>query len=356
MSRPEVPTLVSTPSTDGEPISADIEVADRELLMQLTGASANRLPQLERLIGLSIGLRGDTIRLQGAPANVFLAERVLTELVELVRGGLQLREGDLEASVRLLRDHPNVRLTDVFRQVVITSESGAKVAPRGLAQRLYVQTIEQNDIVFGVGPAGTGKTYLAVAMAVSALSQQRVKRIVLTRPAIEAGEKLGFLPGDLAEKVDPYLRPLYDAIHDMLPPTRVRTLIERGTIEVAPLAFMRGRTLADSFVILDEAQNTTVPQMRMLLTRLGQRSKAVITGDPTQVDLPGGVESGLGDALPLLDGVEGIGICHFSSADVVRHPLVQRIVDAYESRDRVERDNRRGSTRAQRGSHGEPKR
>src|SRR5687767_9694305 len=174
MSRPEVPTLVSTPSTDGEPISADIEVADRELLMQLTGASANRLPQLERLIGLSIGLRGDTIRLQGAPANVFLAERVLTELVELVRGGLQLREGDLEASVRLLRDHPNVRLTDVFRQVVITSESGAKVAPRGLAQRLYVQTIEQNDIVFGVGPAGTGKTYLAVAMAVSALSQQRV--------------------------------------------------------------------------------------------------------------------------------------------------------------------------------------
>jgi phosphate starvation-inducible PhoH-like protein len=357
MSRPEVPPLVSTPLTDGdgEPISADIEVADRELLMQLTGASANRLPQLERLIGLNIGLRGDTIRLQGAPANVFLAERVLTELVELVRGGLALREGDLEASVRLLRDHPNVRLTDVFRQVVITSESGAKVAPRGLAQRLYVQTIEQNDIVFGVGPAGTGKTYLAVAMAVSALSQQRVKRIVLTRPAIEAGEKLGFLPGDLAEKVDPYLRPLYDAIHDMLPVTRVRTLIERGTIEVAPLAFMRGRTLADSFVILDEAQNTTVPQMRMLLTRLGQRSKAVITGDPTQVDLPGGVESGLGDALPLLDGVEGIGICHFSSADVVRHPLVQRVVDAYERRDREDHAQRRGH-RGQRGTHGEPKR
>jgi phosphate starvation-inducible PhoH-like protein len=355
MSRPEVPALVSTPSKDGEPISADIEVADRELLVQLTGASSNRLSLLERLIGLSIGLRGDTIRLQGAPEHVFLAERVLTELVELVRGGLALRDGDLEASVRLLRDHPNVRLADVFRQVVITSESGAKIAPRGLAQRLYVQTIEQNDIVFGVGPAGTGKTYLAVAMAVSALSQQRVKRIVLTRPAIEAGEKLGFLPGDLAEKVDPYLRPLYDAIHDMLPVARVRTLIERGTIEVAPLAFMRGRTLADSFVILDEAQNTTVPQMRMLLTRLGQRSKAVITGDPTQVDLPNGVDSGLGDALPLLDGVEGIGICHFTSADVVRHPLVQRVVDAYERRDREDHAQRRGH-RGQRGTHGEPKR
>jgi len=358
MHRPDAPSLATTSSPEGQaPISADIEVADRALLLELTGASNNRLALLERLCGLSIGSRGDTIRLHGAPAHVFLAERVLTELVELVGGGLVLREGDLEASVRLLRDHPSVKLADVFRQVVITSESGAKVAPRGLAQRLYVQTIEKNDIVFGVGPAGTGKTYLAMAMAVGALSTQRVKRIVLTRPAIEAGEKLGFLPGDLAEKVDPYLRPLYDALHDMLPPTRVRTLIERGTIEVAPLAFMRGRTLADSFVILDEAQNTTVPQMRMLLTRLGQRSKAVITGDVTQVDLPAGVDSGLADALPLLDDVEGIGTCHFSSADVVRHALVQRIVDAYETRDRGQSAARRGRERPEHRSHGdEPKR
>ncbi len=329
-------------SSEGrEPISADVEVADRELLVQLTGPSSHRLQLLEQQCGISVGLRGNVIRLQGDAQRVHLAERVLSELVELLRSGMALRDGDLEASIRLLRDHPNVKLAEVFRQVVITSESGHKVAPRGLAQRYYVQAIEQNDIVFGVGPAGTGKTYLAMATAVGALSAQRVKRIVLTRPAIEAGEKLGFLPGDLSEKVDPYLRPLYDALHDMLPAPRVRNLIERGTIEVAPLAFMRGRTLADSFVILDEAQNTTVAQMRMLLTRLGQRSKAVITGDVTQVDLPYNTQSGLADALGLLDGIPGIATCHFTSADVVRHALVQKIVEAYDGREIEAR--RRGS-------------
>jgi phosphate starvation-inducible PhoH-like protein len=338
-------------SPAGEGITADVEVDDRELLVQLTGPSAHRLGVLEQQCGINAGLRGDIIRLQGPSERVFLAERVLTELMELVRSGVALRDGDLEASVRLLRDHPNVKLADVFRQVVVTSESGHKVAPRGLAQRHYVQAIQSHDVVFGIGPAGTGKTYLAMATAVGALGTQRVKRIVLTRPAIEAGEKLGFLPGDLSEKVDPYLRPLYDALHDMLPPARVRNLIERGTIEVAPLAFMRGRTLSDSFVILDEAQNTSIAQMRMLLTRLGQRSKVVITGDVTQVDLPTNTASGLPDALRLLDGIPGIAICRFTSVDVVRHALVQRIVDAYESRDaEVERAYQEGA------GHGERRR
>jgi phosphate starvation-inducible PhoH-like protein len=208
------------------------------------------------------------------------------------------------------------------------------VGPRGLAQKRYVESIRTHDLTFGIGPAGTGKTYLAMACAVAALHARQVKRIVLTRPAVEAGEKLGFLPGDLAEKVNPYLRPLYDALGDMLDVDKAQGLIQRGHIEVAPLAFMRGRTLNDSFVILDEAQNTTSEQMRMFLTRLGYSSKAVVTGDVTQVDLPEGRTSGLAEARELLDGVEGIALCHFSAADVVRHPLVQKIIVRYEERDR----------------------
>jgi phosphate starvation-inducible PhoH-like protein len=312
-------------------MSADVEVGDRELLLSLS--EPGRLGLLERHCAVTAGLRGDVIRLHGLPDDVFLAQRLLTELTELASGGTALRDGDLESSIRLLRNHPEVKLADVFKHVVVAAEAGKQISPRGLAQRHYVQAIQAHDIVFGVGPAGTGKTYLAMATAVAALSAQRVKRIVLTRPAIEAGEKLGFLPGDLAEKVDPYLRPLYDALHDMLPPQRVQGLIERGTIEVAPLAFMRGRTLSDSFIILDEAPNTSIAQMRMLLTRVGLRSKAVITGDVTQVDLPEGTRSGLADAVALLSEVEGVTTCHFSSADVVRHPLVQRIVEAYDERD-----------------------
>jgi phosphate starvation-inducible PhoH-like protein len=263
-----------------------------------------------------------------------LAERVLTELVRSVRQGAAVREDELESRIRVLRDHPEAKLTEVFAPIAVTAaSSGRQIAPRGMAQKQYVQAIHNNDIVFGVGPAGTGKTYLAMAMAVSALTSQRVKRIVLTRPAVEAGEKLGFLPGDMSEKVNPYLRPLYDALHDMLPAQRVYNLIERGTIEVAPLAFMRGRTLNDSFIVLDEAQNTTIPQMRMFLTRVGLRSKAVITGDVTQVDLPFGTNSGLADAIQLLGRIEGLARCFFTSADVVRHPLVQRIVDAYDGRE-----------------------
>ena len=214
-----------------------------------------------------------------------------------------------------------------------TSAGGKTIGARGLAQKFYLQAIRDNDMVFGIGPAGTGKTYLAMAMAIQALNAQRVKRVVLTRPAVEAGEKLGFLPGDMTEKVDPYLRPLYDAMHDMLPAARANALIQRGVIEVAPLAFMRGRTLEDSFVILDEAQNTTVTQMKMFLTRLGTDSKVVITGDVTQVDLPAGHVSGLADALGLFKHIKGIAYCYFGSEDVVRHPLVAQIVRSYEERD-----------------------
>jgi phosphate starvation-inducible PhoH-like protein len=225
----------------------------------------------------------------------------------------------------------------MFDEVVSVGPGRRPVGPRGLAQKRYVEAIRAHDLTFGIGPAGTGKTYLAMACAVAALQARQVKRIVLTRPAVEAGEKLGFLPGDLAEKVNPYLRPLYDALGDMMDVDKAQGLIQRGLVEVAPLAFMRGRTLNESFVILDEAQNTTCEQMRMFLTRLGHDSKAVVTGDVTQVDLPEGRASGLAEARELLTGVEGIAVCHFSDVDVVRHPLVQKIVVRYEQRDRERR-------------------
>jgi phosphate starvation-inducible protein PhoH and related proteins len=338
MSTPTAPIHPEPPRVDPqqpELTTADVEVADRDLLMALTGPGAQRLAVIERQLGLSAGLRGDVIRLRGSAEAVRLAERVLLELIRVVREGIPVRDGDLESSIRILRDQPEANLAEVFQPLVVAAANGRQITPRGLAQRFYVQAIQSHDIVFGIGPAGTGKTYLAMAMAVAALTSQRVKRIIMTRPAVEAGEKLGFLPGDMAEKVDPYLRPLYDALHDMLPAQRVYSLIERGTIEVAPLAFMRGRTLNESFIILDEAQNTSVAQMRMFLTRIGQRSKAVITGDVTQVDLPQGTSSGLSDAVGLLKHIDGLAMCRFTSADVVRHPLVQRVVDAYDARDEL---------------------
>lgn len=316
-----------------------MEIADPDVLLVLSGPGNGRLVALEKACGVGAGVRGRTVRLQGEADAVKLAERVLVELVEVFAAGASVGPVDIPGSVELLRRHPDMRLRDIFRHVIVTGAEGREITPRGLAQKHYVQTIQQHDVVFGVGPAGTGKTYLAMAMAVAALQSHRVRRIVLTRPAVEAGERLGFLPGDMAEKVNPYLRPLYDALHDMMPSERVQHLLSRGTIEVAPLAFMRGRTLNDSFVVLDEAQNTSVAQMKMFLTRVGQRSKAVITGDVTQVDLPDGVESGLSDAIALLAGVEGLGVCYFSSVDVVRHPLVQVIVDAYDARERDEHDD-----------------
>ena len=279
-----------------------------------------------------MGLRGSTIHVQGGNRDVELVERVLHELID----ALQFREltpVEMARAARTLQTHPQMTLRSLLDDVVLTTSSRRIVSPKGVTQQHYIQAIRARDIVFGIGPAGTGKTYLAMAMAVRALQERQVKRIILTRPAVEAGERLGFLPGDLAEKINPYLRPLYDALHDMMEPGRITALLERGTIEVAPLAFMRGRTLNDSFVILDEAQNTTAEQMKMFLTRLGYDSKTVITGDVTQVDLPGGARSGLRHAERVLANIEGIDFVYFSHADVVRHPLVQKIVQAYEAQE-----------------------
>ncbi len=327
--KPEMPLSV----IDSEEPTHDIDVPNTDILLALTGAGSERLTLLGRELGISIGLRGNTIRLQGSNEQIALAQRVLDELVDVIKRGAKLADLDVLYSVRTLRDNPDVKLRDLFEHVVVTAGHGRQITPKGMAQKRYIQAIRDYDVVFGVGPAGTGKTYLAMGMAVAAFQERRVSRIILTRPAVEAGEKLGFLPGDLAEKVNPYLRPLYDALHDMMPVEKVFSLIERGTIEVAPLAFMRGRTLNDCFVILDEAQNTTIAQMKMFLTRLGVCSKAVIAGDVTQVDLDKNVRSGLLDAVELLQHVDGIQCCYFSEADVVRHPLVQRIVEAYDWRD-----------------------
>jgi phosphate starvation-inducible PhoH-like protein len=317
----------------GATTSAQVEINDQTLLVALCGPRNEHLRTLESETGVSIGQRGNQIHLQGNVDDVAFVERVIGELCQSLREGNEVAANDVARAVRMLREHPDMKLREIFQEVVLVSARHRVIAPKGIAQKKYIEAIREHDIVFGIGPAGTGKTYLAMAMAVSALTQRKVKRIILTRPAVEAGEKLGFLPGDLAEKVNPYLRPLYDAMHDMMDLDKAQALIQRGSIEVAPLAFMRGRTLNDSFVILDEAQNTTTEQMKMFLTRLGYDSKAVITGDVTQVDLPGGRKSGLSDAIHLLSGVEGIAFCNFTDVDVVRHPLVARIVRAYDARD-----------------------
>lgn len=259
-----------------------------------------------------------------------LARRVLEELYKLLDSGKGVRGADVRHVIRMLSDQPDVRLSDVYENI-LSRGSRRVIRAKNLAQKCYVDLIRKHDVTIAIGPAGTGKTYLAMAMAVSALHNKEVSRIVLTRPAVEAGERLGFLPGDLSDKVDPYMRPLYDALRDMMDMEKATRLIERGTIEVAPLAFMRGRTLNDSFVILDEAQNTTSEQMKMFLTRLGDGSQAVITGDVTQIDLPAETESGLVEAVRILRGVRGIGFMRFEPADVVRHPLVQSIIQAYDN-------------------------
>lgn len=275
-------------------------------------------------------LDGDTLQLEGEEVQVRRAERILQDYADLVKDGYALNSGDLHSFMRVLTADPNVSL----RRLVESGKSrsfGKKVlTPKTVNQRRYVDAIENHDLTFGIGPAGTGKTYLAVAMAVSALLNKQVNRIILTRPAVEAGEHLGFLPGTLKEKIDPYLRPLYDALFEMIDADKVEKLIERNTIEIAPLAFMRGRTLNDCFIILDEAQNTTVEQMKMILTRQGFNSKMVVTGDQTQIDLPNGKKSGLLNAVEVLKGVEGIAFIPFEDRDVVRHVLVQRIVRAYD--------------------------
>ncbi len=303
----------------------------------LYGTRDENLRLMEDGLQVTIDLRSDAIEIGGAPESVEQVTRIFADFEALRKSGVTLQNGELKGMLRLVIADPEVTLkslVDSGRQ----RSTGVKrmVQPRSPNQRKYVEAIEQCDMTFGLGPAGTGKTYLAVAMAVAALMAKRVNRIILVRPAVEAGERLGFLPGSLQEKVDPYLRPLYDALYDLLDQGKVDNLLERNVIEVAPLAFMRGRTLNDAFIIMDEAQNTTMEQMKMFVTRMGNGSKAVITGDLTQIDLPNPKKSGLFEALQVLEGVEGIRFCHFEEVDVVRHHLVQRIVRAYDSYGRAQ--------------------
>ncbi|MFQ5740701.1 MAG: PhoH family protein [Acidobacteriota bacterium] len=288
---------------------------------------------LESLFGVEISARGAQLFVRGQEKAVEAIERILEDFSELVRQGQRFSNGDLREAFKHIAEGAARSLHDFFPKHSVLKTSTREVFPRSLHQSRYVESIEQNDLVFAIGPAGTGKTYLAVAMAVAFLLDKRVKRIVLARPAVEAGEKLGFLPGDLQEKVNPYLRPLYDALFYMIDSSRVAKLLERGVIEIAPLAFMRGRTLSDSFIILDEGQNCTSEQMKMFLTRMGVNSKTVVTGDITQIDLPKGQKSGLVEVRELLCGAQGIAFCYFDHHDLVRHRLVRLVIEAYEKRE-----------------------
>ncbi len=297
----------------------------------LFGSYDDNLRHLESLLNVRIRTQGHELLVEGQPADEAKAERIIGQLSSLFQEGFAISNGDVKTASQLAAQDENVDLREYFPKSGQAQPGKRRILPKSLNQRRYLEAIDQHDIVFGIGPAGTGKTYLAMAQAVSSLLAKKVNRIVLARPAVEAGEKLGFLPGDLQEKVNPYLRPLYDALYDMMDVERVERLIERGTIEVAPIAFMRGRTLNDAFVILDEAQNTTSEQMKMFLTRLGFGSKAVVTGDITQIDLPPGRVSGLVEAMKIVGAIDGISFVHFDDRDVVRHRLVQQIVKAYES-------------------------
>jgi len=318
-------TNAAGPSTSSVRSSIDVPP---DLVMGLLGSADENLRALERLLAADLHVRGNAVTISGEPADVALAERVLAELVAIVAGGQQLTPEGVRHSVAMLVATGNESPAEVLT-LDILSRRGRTIRPKTLNQKRYVDAIDEHTIVFGIGPAGTGKTYLAMAKAVNALQTKQVTRIILTRPAVEAGERLGFLPGTLYEKIDPYLRPLYDALHDMMDPELIPKLMSSGVIEVAPLAFMRGRTLNDAFIILDEAQNTTAEQMKMFLTRLGFGSKVVVTGDVTQIDLPGNSRSGLRAAVDILDGIDDIHISELTSADVVRHRLVSEIVDAY---------------------------
>jgi phosphate starvation-inducible PhoH-like protein len=288
---------------------------------------------LEALTGTTLVRYGLDLRIQGRESQVTRAHAVLSSLKPLWESGEPIAAVDLQTAITALDTGKQEEHGELARQVLTITRQGRPLRARTPRQRAFIEAIERHDLTLAIGPAGTGKTFLATIQAVRFLQEQRVERIVLTRPAVEAGERLGFLPGDLQQKVDPYLRPLYDALHNLLGPERTAALQEKGVIEVAPLAYMRGRTLADSFVILDEAQNTTPAQMRMTLTRLGENSRMVVTGDITQIDLPPGQPSGLIEAAEVLGGVEGVALCRFSDADVVRHPLVQRLVQAYARKD-----------------------
>ncbi len=312
----------------GARVQNKITVPNPQMMVSLLGARDENLKLIERSLASDILVRGNEITLSGAPADNALAERVFSELLELIAKGETLSTEVVRRIIGMLKQGTEERPADVLT-LNILSRRGRTIRPKTVGQKRYVDAIDNHTIVFGIGPAGTGKTYLAMAKAVQALQAKQVSRIILTRPAVEAGERLGFLPGTLYDKIDPYLRPLYDALHDMLDPDSIPRLMQAGTIEVAPLAYMRGRTLNDAFIILDEAQNTTPEQMKMFLTRLGFGSRIVVTGDVTQVDLPSGTRSGLRLVQDILDGVEDIHFSLLTSVDVVRHKLVSDIVDAY---------------------------
>ncbi len=311
-------------------ITRDLDFADNTNAQILFGDLNRNLQAVEQSAGVSIHARGNSVQVSGRSHAVELAVSVLEQLYGLIARGYPIFTRDIAFGLRILESAPGTSLEEIFLDKVYITSRNRVISPKSVNQKNYIEAIRNNDIVFGIGPAGTGKTYLAVAMAVSALASEQVRSIILTRPAVEAGEKLGFLPGDMAQKVDPYLRPLTDALSDMLGQERTRELIERGVIEIAPLAFMRGRTLNNAFVLLDEAQNTTREQMKMFLTRIGFDSRAVVTGDVTQIDLPGNSHSGLIEAQRILKNIRGIRFCTFSRSDVVRHPLVQEIIRAYE--------------------------
>ncbi len=303
----------------------------------LFGNHDENLRMLEDAFGVKISSRGGEIFVQGAVENTAPVEKLLDEMQQLIEQGYPIKKSDVSTGARVLRDRPDANLVEFFTDESVPAAVRRVITPRNLAQKMYLQSMQDYDITFGIGPAGTGKTFLAVGAAAGALNDKSIKRIILCRPAVEAGERLGFLPGDIAEKVNPYLRPLYDSLYDIIGFDKVEKLMERSVIEIAPLAFMRGRTLNDAFIILDEAQNTTPEQMKMFLTRLGFGSKCVVTGDVTQVDLPAGKKSGLRDARATLDNVEGIRFFDFTDKDVVRHPLVSKIVVAY---DKIERERK----------------
>lgn len=312
-------------------MTIELKLSSTQHCKILFGENDKHLSLVESALGVDIFARGTQLRIEGSKPATQAAKQVIQELYHLVEEGMSLQAKDIKAALALKKEKPKTSLKNFFLKPVSVSKKNAHITPKTHTQKTYIDTIDHKDIVFGYGPAGTGKTYLAMAMAVSHLVENKVKRIILTRPAVEAGEKLGFLPGDLTEKVNPYLRPLYDALFDMMEADKAQRLIDAEVIEVAPLAFMRGRTLNQAFVILDEAQNTTIEQMKMFLTRLGDTSKMVINGDITQIDLPRHQKSGLRNAIHLLQNVKDIGFVAFSQKDVVRHPLVKEIINAYEN-------------------------
>lgn len=336
-----LPTSPLSPASGGKAIT--LQFNDNMLLPLLLGDHDQHLVRIEQAIGVRLSCRGNRVAIAGDAARVDLAQGMLQGLWRRLERGESVGRPEIEAAIKLADTEIDPRLP--FSDLPAIRTRRGAVGPRSPGQTTYMEALAAHEMVFGIGPAGTGKTYLAVAQAVAMLQAGKVDRIVLSRPAVEAGERLGFLPGDMKEKVDPYLRPLYDALHDMMPADQVTRRMTSGEIEVAPLAFMRGRTLAHCYAILDEAQNTTAAQMKMFLTRMGEGTRMVITGDLTQVDLPTGVRSGLRDAMDTLEGVQGIGVVRFTSRDVVRHPMVQRIVEAYEQRAAAEGDTRREARR-----------